>query len=377
MQRPLPQVPIQIPKLAKPKSRTPNDGKMLRVLAIVPKLPKLPSEIAKEEEELRRNGPKPQPPKPMRHLGDYREVIVDKMMDHQSAYQAVMSFKPKKFDTNILWTGRENPNAIEAEKLCLFYGMRGTGKSFTMRHLLSTGNYIFDYGLVLTKTKFNRYWQKYFPEDYVQEFDPIILKLLLQFQAKLVEQWESAGRPRHKPIFKVVILDDIVGNDTRWVQEIDDFATRGRHYQMSVFCATQYPRLLSRVTRGNCDLAFVFFQPSAIECEALWDSYFSDMPLKVAEQFIAKYSTVEEGKHQRQILCVNNMPKTHDLQRRISLVEPVDPGEFVVGSPDFWKKDPRYQDLLQKGAFDRWITYRRYLMESVEGNEGPIGESAS
>jgi len=383
MQRKLPTIPLPMGHLTVmpyppvPKWKKLDDPGKLDELAKTPKLPQLPNEWIAEQEKLRANGPEPKKPKPQRHLGDHREIIVSRMMDRDTANGIVQKFKPKKFDTNTLWVGRENANRIECEKLALFYGMRGTGKSFTMRYLLSTGCFLFDYGMVLTYTKFNRYWQKYFPDDYVQEFDPIILKMLLAEQAKEVDAWERAGRPRHKPIFKVIVLDDVVGRDTRWIKEIDEFATRGRHFQICVFFATQYPRLLSTVTRGNCDLAFIFFQQSTIEMDAIWESYFSHMTPLAAEELVNKHTVIAEGKPQRDILCVNNMPKTHDLSRKVWLLQPKDPGDFVVGSPRFWKNDKRYQDLLEKGAFERWFQYRDYLLQNVEGHQDPMEAGVS
>ncbi len=332
---------LELAKIAKPK-----------------KLRKLPEEILKEKERERVNGKKPEPPKHVpRPMNDKRAVMVGSMFDREGALAAAANFNPATWEIDDLWLNPDNRNEIQPDKLIVFFGKRRTGKSFCARHLAYTGRALFNYGMVLCDTKFNQYWQKYFPRDYVHEFDPIILRMFIDQQGKEVESWILAGEPRKWNPYKLIILDDVVSPNFRYVEEVTTFATKGRHYRTCVFLMTQYPRLIATSTRVNTDFAFIFFQQNILEKEAIATEYLNMIPKEAAMQLVEKHTQVEEDDQQRTILVINLMANTIQLERKVFTYEPVDPGEFVVGSPDFWKDDDRYVTMITKGAFDAWITY--------------------
>jgi hypothetical protein len=59
----------------------------------------------------------------------------------------------------------------------------------------------------------------------------------------------------------------------------------------------------------------------------------------------------------RTVLVLDLMANTTELERKLFTYSPEDPGEFVVGSPAFWKDDPKYNQLVDKGAFEAWKMY--------------------
>ena len=337
-----------------------NPKKELSQIARPVKLKKLPEEILEQQEKERLNGKKPEPPKASkipRPMNDKRAVMVGNMFNRENAMAAAESFKPAEWDIDDMWLNPDNRNEIQPDKLVVFFGKRRTGKSFCARHLAYTGRALFNYGMVLCDTKFNQYWQKYFPRDYVHEFDPIILRMFIEQQGKEVESWILAGEPRKWNPYKLIILDDVVSPNFRYVEEITTFATKGRHYRTCVFLMTQYPRLIATSTRVNTDFAFIFFQQNILEKEAIASEYLNMIPKETAMHLVEKFTQVEEDDQQRSILVVNLMANTIELERKLFTYAPTDPGEFVIGSPDFWKEDSRYHRLLAKGAFDAWITY--------------------
>jgi hypothetical protein len=48
------------------------------------------------------------------------------------------------------------------------------------------------------------------------------------------------------------------------------------------------------------------------------------------------------------------------MNRKIFYCKPEDPGEYIVGSPKYWRNDPKYMELVRKGAFDKWVKYQAY-----------------
>lgn len=350
------------PYNSKPSKGPINDGAKIATLQQPKKLPVLLEEKYEKNEKERRIGPKPEPPKQVpRPMNDRRAVIIGELMDRTAAAQVVQEFVPGEWELNDLWLNPDNKNEIQPDKLVVLFGKRRTGKSFATRWLLHSGRFLFNHGLVLANTSFNQFWQNHFPSNFVQVFDPLILDLLLAKQEQEMQSWIKAGRPRSHNPYKVVVLDDVVGSNFRFVDVINTFATRGRHYGLCVFLITQYPRLVSAPTRVNTDFAFIFFQQNLKEKEAIAEEYLGTMPLDHAMDLVARYTDVPEGEVQRKVLVLNQMEPTRDLSRKIFLCEPKDPGEFVVGGPDFWKNDDHFQRWRAKGAFAAWKTYDNYL----------------
>jgi hypothetical protein len=351
----------------------PNDPGALRRAGGFPALRKLPEEEVEEAERLRLNGPKPEPPSKIpRPMNDRRAIVVGSLMDKHEAASLIEGFVPDTFDINRVWLNPDNANEIQPDKFCVFFGKRRTGKSFALRWLLSQGHFLFNNGLVLTNTDFNHFWQKHFPKQYVEPFDPIILRIFLEVQGKEVERWIEAGKPRHHNPYKIIILDDVVGQSFRYVDEIQTFATRGRHYCTSIMMTTQYPKLISSSTRTNTDFAFIFFQQNINEKLAIAEEYFNTIPLDNALDMIEQYTDIPAGEMQRSVLVLDQITNSRDVTRKIFTCEPVDPGEFVVGSPEFWRDDPRYLRLERKGAFRAWEDYSLYLKGGSEARVDPI-----
>lgn len=335
-------------------------------------LPKLPEERIKEEEKLRREGPPPKAPKVPKPMNDERAVMMGNLFDREVAYQAAQSFEPEEWDTNSLWLNPDNLAEIQPDKLCVFFGKRRTGKTFSLRHILYTGRALFNNGLVLSNTFFNGFWQQYFPKQYVHEFDPIILNMYLALQKKEVNAWLEAGSPRTHNPYKVIVLDDVVSKGFRYVDAVTEFAVAGRHYRTCVLMTTQYPRLIASSTRSNTDFAFIFFQQNFNERESIVTEYMSVMEKEGAMTLLDKMTTIEEGEPQREVMVINLMANTMNLKTKIRSFEPKDPGEFVVGSPSFWKDDPRFSLLMRKGAFNAWFAYTSAMTGK---KQGPTGET--
>jgi len=220
--------------------------------------------------------------------------------------------------------------------------------------------------MVLSNTSFNQYWQKYFPKEFVNEFDPVTLRMYLAAQEIEVKSWIDAGKPRSHNPYKIIILDDVVGEKFRYTEEITTFATRGRHYCTSVFLMTQYPKLVASSTRTNTDFAFVFFQQNINEKLAIAEEYLNTVPVDNAMDFIERYTAVEESDETRNVLVLDQMRNSMNLAVKVYVVQPDDPGDFVVGCPKFWINDPRYMRLERKGAFKAWHSYNLYRKGEVE-----------
>lgn len=312
---------------------------------------KLAEQRKKRQQDQRSRNPVTKIPR-ARH--DKRELLVGRMFDpanqrpmpdgYELIDQSLAGFVPPPFDTDLLWFNPDDPKEFQPDKLLVFFGKRRTGKSFCMRDLLFRGRKNFPYGLVVTNTKFNGYWQHHVPKNYIHELDPLVLHLFIDMQKRLIEKWnEDPWMQKNINPYKFLILDDVVSDTFRYNADVLNAAVQGRHYKVFTMLATQYPRLVATGVRANTDYAFIFFQKTLNEKEAIADEYLNMVPKDEAMAFIAKHTQVEGV--QREIVVLDIIKTDPYVTNNIYKHVPVDPGPFIMGCQDFWKDDHRYREL--------------------------------
>lgn len=115
---------------------------------------------------------------------------------------------------------------IPDDACVVYFGKRRTGKTWQARDLLWEKRDRFYHGLVITKTKFNGFWQNYFPTAVVHgNYDPEILRNFMMLQIRILmwnQQHENQPDKQINPN-AVVVLDDIVADKS--VRYCDTLAT--------------------------------------------------------------------------------------------------------------------------------------------------------
>lgn len=168
-----------------------------------------------------------------------------------------------------------DPEMIPDDAVIVAFGKRRTGKSFLLRDLLYQKRHVFNHGLVITKTKFNGFWQNYFPMNVVHgNYDPSIIENFMKLQLDIMS--ENEKNPSHKKInpWAVIILDDVIAD--KHVRYDDTLATlfyNGRHFKICVMIASQYVFGLPPGLRGNADFAMCFKQVQKRQRDQLAEDY--------------------------------------------------------------------------------------------------------
>lgn len=115
---------------------------------------------------------------------------------------------------------------IPDDACVVYFGKRRTGKTWQARDLLWEKRKRFYHGLVITKTKFNGFWQNYFPTAVVHgNYDPTILQNFMMLQIRIL-LWNQEHEDRPDLQINpnaVVVLDDIVADKS--VRYCDTLAT--------------------------------------------------------------------------------------------------------------------------------------------------------
>lgn len=150
-----------------------------------------------------------------------------------------------------------DPSVIGSDATVVVFGKRRTGKSWIIRDLLYRKRNVFNHGLVISKTKFNGFWQNYFPSNVVHgNYDPAIIENFMKIQLKIMEQNEKNPQQKINPN-AVIVLDDVIADKhVRYCDTLAALFYNGRHFNISLYLASQYVFGIPPGLRGNADFVF-------------------------------------------------------------------------------------------------------------------------
>jgi hypothetical protein len=209
------------------------------------------------------------------------------------------------------YLGKFNPRSIQLGTISLFYAKRYSGKSVLMKRLIEANRSRFDGIMIISNTAFNGFYNSLLNEgkkDVVihPRYESILLERLLQKQ-KTDKAFKNV----------LLVLDDVIGEENmRNDKGLNQIATEGRHYNITLFFATQNATSISPVLRNNCDYAFLFKQFNEDAVETLAKSY-SILPLEKRQfkQMLQGRATDDYG-----VIVVNmRTQNTDDIKARYAL----------------------------------------------------------
>jgi hypothetical protein len=218
-----------------------------------------------------------------------------------------------------------NYNEIENDAFCLNIGRRRCGKTTNTDYLLYNKRHVFPMGIVFTHTKFNGFWQKRVPSDYIHErYEPEILRELFKRQKHIIAMGEQS------PIVSnaFVIFDDCVSQDElKYDSEIRELAAAGRHYDIFSVINTQYAYGIGPLLRGNSDTVFLFDQAQHRQREAVTQDFMDRFDKRSAMKLL---DSVTAEKH----ACLAIDIQTSKMYRAKPGKLPDE--DYKLGCKEFW-----------------------------------------
>jgi len=146
----------------------------------------------------------------------------------------------------------------------IFSGKPKSGKSHLIKYFMYIHRNFFDYGIVLTKTKFNDGYD-YVPDSYVHpDYNEDKIRSLMKLQADLV----SDGIKKNA----FVIIDDCLTKQFD-KQLFTDLITQHRHFNITVIISTQYIYKINPTIRECANFAIIFRQSTTRSLNALFESF--------------------------------------------------------------------------------------------------------
>jgi len=228
-----------------------------------------------------------------------------------------------------------NPEDIKLDGTIVACGKRRTGKSWVFRNLMYTMRDKVPAGIVISQTdELSHFWSQYVPQAYIfNKYDPAILDAIFARQNFFLNDPTLTEEEAEEKVCFFVLLDDVISNSRlKHDSNLMELFVAGRHYKKFTLITTQYAKGISPVLRGNTDYIFIMKTLQMRQRESLWEDFGDFLTKDAFAQILDAYT--EDNK----TMVINTCPDTHvDPMEMMSWWKAVDPGEFKMGSKEYWE----------------------------------------
>jgi hypothetical protein len=227
-----------------------------------------------------------------------------------------MALQLRKFD----------PSRMADDKVCVFIGKRGTGKSTLVTDILWHKKHL-PAGIAMSGTEEgNGYYKQFIPDLFVfGDYNKDALEKLIQRQKKLLAIGKCA------PVF--VLMDDCM-YDRAFMRDtaIRQLFMNGRHWKIFFMMTTQYCMDMTPMIRTNVDYVFALRDNVRQNRENLYKAFFGVFPN--FDQFCQVMDACTEN---YECLVLDNTSKSNRITDCVFWYKAPIRRNFRVGSPAFWQ----------------------------------------
>ena len=244
-----------------------------------------------------------------------------------------------------------DPEGIKLDGTVVAIGKRRTGKSWVFRNLMYLMKDKFSAGIVISQTDdLNKFWRQYIPEKYIYpKYEPEILDVVFKRQKKILNDntLSEAEKEEKAPFF--ILLDDVISDQRlKYDSNLMELFVAGRHYKLFVLITTQYAKAITPTLRGNTDYCFMMKCIQQVQRECMWEDFGDFLTKDAFSQILDAYTKDNE------VLVINTCPDSEvSPLEMLSWWKAIDPGEFKVGSDEYWEESMKGGDeLLPDSGFN-------------------------
>ncbi len=227
-----------------------------------------------------------------------------------------MNIQLKKFD----------PTKMADDKVCVFIGKRGTGKSTLVTDILFHKKHL-PIGIVMSATEEgNHYYQQYVPDLFIySDYDRETIEKVIDRQKMVVSQ----NRPNPGAF---LLLDDCM-YDRKFMKDtcIRQCFMNGRHWKIFFMLTMQYCMDLTPDLRANVDYVFILRENVIQNREKLYKSFFGIFP--TFDLFNQVMTACTEN---FECLVLDNTSKSNKIEDCVFWYKGKLRKNFRVGSPAMW-----------------------------------------
>ena len=222
---------------------------------------------------------------------------------------------------------RFNPDTMDDDKVCIFIGKRGSGKSCLVTDILYHKRHI-PVGVVMSATEEgNHHYKGFVPDLFIyNDYNKEVIERVLERQKRII----NSGTTKKSSSF--ILLDDCM-YDRKFMKDtcIRQCFMNGRHWKLFFMLTMQYCMDLSPDLRANVDYVFILRENIVQNREKLYKSFFGIFP--TFDMFNQVMNACTEN---YECLVLDNTSKSNKIEDCIFWYKAKIKKKFKVGSPAIW-----------------------------------------
>lgn len=228
-----------------------------------------------------------------------------------------MNIKIRKFD----------PRSIDNNRVCVFIGKRGTGKSTLVADILYHHRNI-PIGVVQSATEeSNDFYKKIVPDLFIyNDYKPEVLEKLIIRQRKAIQT-------QHKNPSTFILLDDCMYNKALSKDKsIRAIFMNGRHWKILFMLTLQYCMDITPDLRANIDYVFVLRENIIQNREKIFKNFFGVFP-----NYESFSEVLNQCTENYECLVLDNTSKGNKIEDCVFWYKAKIRNNFRIGAPQLWK----------------------------------------
>jgi len=219
------------------------------------------------------------------------------------------------------------PETMADDKVCVFIGKRGTGKSCLVTDILYHKRHL-PSGIVMSATEEgNHHYKSFVPDIFIHsEYNKEVLERVLDRQKKQLAKYDSRAQNAF------ILLDDCM-YDKKFMKDpcIRMCFMNGRHWKLFFMLTMQYCMDLTPDLRANVDYVFILRENVIQNREKLYKSFFGIFPT-----FQMFNQVMDSCTENYECLVLDNTSKSNRIQDCVFWYKAALHKNFRVGSEAMW-----------------------------------------